>query len=310
MHPAYSVIVFTVLSGAGYGLLSTGLLLSLLGLAPQSWGFVWSALVFGSALTVIGLASSTLHLGRPERAWRAFSQWRSSWLSREAVAAVASFVPILTTAVLYFIGSQYWAISAIIMSLAALFTVYCTSMIYASLRPIPAWSQLDVPVIFLVISVTSGVVLSYLVAVLAGGSSSVLAVIVVLLLIVTGVLKSRYWDRLAHIGLPASAASAVGMPGAKSVRLLEPPHTAPNYLQREMGYRLARKHRQKFRRGFFGLLAATTLLATLASISGPIGASASLTIATMTLFTALFIERWLFFAEARHTVTLYYGGGQ
>ena len=49
----------------------------------------------GLALGLIsaGLLSSAGHLGRPERAWRAFSQWRSSWLSREGVASVATFVP-------------------------------------------------------------------------------------------------------------------------------------------------------------------------------------------------------------------------
>src|SRR5215207_728533 len=93
MHPAYSVILFTTASGAGYGLLA------LLGLVGFSHGVVsnfWFGLVslfIGLGLVTIGLLSSTLHLGHPERAWRAFSQWRSSWLSREGVAAVATYVP-------------------------------------------------------------------------------------------------------------------------------------------------------------------------------------------------------------------------
>ena len=56
----------------------------------------WLGLIgLGLALGLIaaGLLSSTGHLGRPERAWRAFSQWRSSWLSREGVASVATFIP-------------------------------------------------------------------------------------------------------------------------------------------------------------------------------------------------------------------------
>jgi hypothetical protein len=51
------------------------------------------SLVIGGVLVTLGLLSSTFHLGHPERAWRAFSQWRSSWLSREGVAAVATYVP-------------------------------------------------------------------------------------------------------------------------------------------------------------------------------------------------------------------------
>ena len=36
-----------------------------------------------------GLLASFFHLGRPERAWRAASQWRTSWLSREVIVLPA-----------------------------------------------------------------------------------------------------------------------------------------------------------------------------------------------------------------------------
>src|SRR6478609_2476033 len=95
MHPAYSVILFTTASGAGYGLLA---LLGLVGFnhgPASSLLFGATALVIALGLITLGLLSSTFHLGRPERAWRAFSQWRSSWLSREGVASVVTFVPAL-----------------------------------------------------------------------------------------------------------------------------------------------------------------------------------------------------------------------
>ena len=50
-------------------------------------------MIIALVLITAGLLSSTAHLGRPERAWRAFSQWRTSWLSREGVAAVFTYVP-------------------------------------------------------------------------------------------------------------------------------------------------------------------------------------------------------------------------
>jgi DMSO reductase anchor subunit len=40
-------------------------------------------------LLLLGLASSFLHLGRPERAWRAATMWRTSWLSREVIVLPA-----------------------------------------------------------------------------------------------------------------------------------------------------------------------------------------------------------------------------
>src|SRR5436190_21342228 len=93
MNPAYSVILFTTASGAGYGLLA---LLGLVGFnhgPASSFIFGLVALVIALGLITVGLLSSTFHLGHPERAWRAFSQWRSSWLSREGVAAVLTYVP-------------------------------------------------------------------------------------------------------------------------------------------------------------------------------------------------------------------------
>ena len=88
MHPAPSVILFTTLSGAGFGLLFwLGLGLP----APTGWA-AFGYFVLAYLLAVGGLIASTLHLGHPERAWRAFSQWRSSWLSREGVSAVAALL--------------------------------------------------------------------------------------------------------------------------------------------------------------------------------------------------------------------------
>ena len=85
MHPAYSVILFTTASGAGYGLLLWLAAAAALNLVPRDPMLGFFGLGLAIALVTIGLLSSTLHLGRPGRAWRALSQWRSSWLSREGV---------------------------------------------------------------------------------------------------------------------------------------------------------------------------------------------------------------------------------
>ena len=100
MHPPYSVIFFTTTSGAGYGLLALMGIFNLICWLPETPWFGLAGL--GTALTLIiaGLLSSTFHLGHPERAWRAMTQWRSSWLSREGVVSVLTFIP----AVLWGIG--------------------------------------------------------------------------------------------------------------------------------------------------------------------------------------------------------------
>src|SRR5919206_4591181 len=93
MRPSFAIIVFTTISGAGYGLVALCGLAAAVGALPNERSFAWATTMLALGLIVAGLLSSTLHLGHPERAWRALSQWRSSWLSREGVAALATFVP-------------------------------------------------------------------------------------------------------------------------------------------------------------------------------------------------------------------------
>jgi DMSO reductase anchor subunit len=94
MNPAFSVIFFTTASGAGFGLFAWMGLLALTNHLPARMP-AGLALVAGAILAVAGLGSSIGHLGQPLRAWRAFSQWRSSWLSREGVLAIACLVSAL-----------------------------------------------------------------------------------------------------------------------------------------------------------------------------------------------------------------------
>src|SRR3569832_2913318 len=94
MHPAFSVIFFTVASGAGFGLFS---LLFIADTFKLGGGFTPAQLVIGGlvamSLIVVGLLSSSFHLAYPNNAWRAFSRFRTSWLSREGVFAVV-FMPL------------------------------------------------------------------------------------------------------------------------------------------------------------------------------------------------------------------------
>jgi DMSO reductase anchor subunit len=80
MNPALSVVFLTTLCGLGQGLFVMTLLGHLVGAQPRY-------LLLGSGLALVlaalGLVASFFHLGRPERAWRAIRQVRTSWLSRE-----------------------------------------------------------------------------------------------------------------------------------------------------------------------------------------------------------------------------------
>ena len=311
MHPAFSVIFFTTASGLGYGL---WFWLSLSFLASPGGHSAYAAHLLGLAagfvLVSLGLLSSTLHLGKPLRAWRAFSQWRTSWLSREGVLAVATYVPLVALVALGVSGSALAKplAPALLGLLAALSlaTVACTAMIYASLKPIPAWSQALVVPAYLGFALLTGG-LGALALLATDAAAHELAVLALLMLAVAMVvLKRRYWRDIDRGALPATRASALGLPADRVATVFERPHTEANYLTREMGYVLARKHSAKLRRLALVLFGALPAAACALTLLLPDFALPALSVAALSALLGAMVERWLFFAEARHVVMLYY----
>lgn len=311
MHPAFSVIVFTTASGAGYGLLAWFALFSLS--APGWIGrpLALTALVLGLALVSAGLMSSTLHLGRPERAWRALSQWRSSWLSREGVAAVAAFVPTGLLALCWMVSPEPGAAAFVLALLtipAALATTYCTAMIYASLKTIRQWrNPLTAPNYFALALFTGALLFAALTRLFGVDVPAV-----GLAALVSGVaalgLKLAYWRAIDAPSAASTAESATGLGRFGEVRLFEAPHTEENYLMREMGFSIARKHAAKLRNlTLLALFAAPLLLTLLGVLAGGALAAVFAVLAVISAGVGVVTERWLFFAEAKHVVTLFYG---
>ena len=308
MHPAFSVIFFTTISGMGYGLwLFIGCQTLLANPDhPQKCLF---GLVLGFILVSIGLLSSTLHLGKPLRAWRAFSQWRSSWLSREGVFAIACFIPASLWIAQdffhqYFMPKSLLAVLLVALSIA---TVACTAMIYASLKPIPAWRHSSVvPVYFLFALFTGGLLSTSISAYSSSHVDEYLIFGFILLAILLSVLKRRYWKDIDSQVLP-SRASALGLKENQVVSVFERPHTEANYLTTEMGFVLARKHAKKLRMLALLLFTWLPIIFYIAAWLLPqIFASYLLLIAVFFAYLGAAVERWLFFAEARHAVMQYY----
>ena len=310
MHPAFSVVFFTTATGAGYGLLALLGVLGGLGLIPVDFwpSFIGMGLALG--LITAGLLSSTGHLGRPERAWRAFSQWRSSWLSREGVASVATFIPACIFGIgwVFFGRSGGWvAVAGLLAAAGAVVTVCTTGMIYASLKPIAQWhSRYTLPAYLIFAGMTGSVLANALLQGFNIGSSTVLACALLATLAGWGwkLATWRYNDRLE---IPTTANTATGLAGG-TVRSIEWPHTEENYLLKEMGFRIARKHSAKLRllTQAMAFAAPIVLLAIAFVLPWPFAALVS-ALAAISQFAGMLVERWLFFAEAKHTVTLYYG---
>ena len=309
MHPAFSVIFFTTASGAGYGLLALLGLMAFLQILPAN--SLFGAVSIGLALLLItaGLFSSAFHLGHPERAWRAMSQWRTSWLSREGLIAIIGYVPALYFAYGWVVqqdNSGLYGLVGLLVAVLSIATVFITSMIYASLKTIRQWSNRWVPPGYILFSLMTGAVL--LNALLHWFAIGAINTGVLLVAVGSATLKLRYWKSIDNSEPESTAETATGLGELGSVSLVQSPHTEDNYLLKEMGFQIGRKHARKLRKITlllaFLLPAIFTLLA-FAEIT--VISTVAVTLAAMSALAGIVVERWLFFAEATHTVTLYYG---
>lgn len=307
MNPSFSVIVFTTVSGMGYGLWLWLALRIAFGppaevFEPITWAF---ALLAGAALTTAGIVASLWHLGKPARVWRAFSQWRTSWMSREGVMALAALAAaVLLVAPLPVERETALRPLALLLAACAAGTVASTAMIYASLKPIPAWRHPLVVPAYLGFALLCGG-LAFLAMPQPIPVARIALPVLVALAMTMGLLKLAYWRDLDRGLAMPSRGAAIGLPHRQAT-VFERPHTEANYITREMAFVVARRHARLLRGVALGLFALVPLALLLFVHAMPAAAQWALPLAAASALAGAIVERWLFFAEARHVVTSYY----
>lgn len=288
MNPAPSVILFTVLSGLGFGFLA---FLGAGVIQPEGWAAfaLWG---LGYGLAVAGLIASTFHLGNPQRALLAFTQWRTSWLSREAWASVTTLLLLAPMALSDWLGLGLPRAIGLAGAAMCAVTVLSTAMIYAQIRAVPRWHHPVTPGLFLAFALTGGAILA-----LPGIVAAFLCLGLAALLLATfRVGDAQFALRGATMG------TATGLGALGRIAVFEQPHTGGNYLLREMIHVVGRKHATRLRRisvACAGLAPAAALVL--------LPPAAAVPLAILLHLTGAFAARWLFFAEAEHVVGLYYG---
>jgi DMSO reductase anchor subunit len=313
MKPSFSLIFFTVSSGAGLGLLA---LLAFADVLTHALPI--DAVLQGIALALVliaaGLASSVLHLANPINAWRAFSRFKTSWLSREAVFA-ASLFPV---ALMY--GALVWndaasvlivlaAIAVVLLSWAVLVS---TAMIYGSLKPIRQWHSAWTPITYLLLGHWSGAVLLLGLARIHGAPMQAFAWLAGILGIAAALAKIAQW-RAIRAGAASAptieraigVAEGVHPPGMTiaRARLFDVGHSHGTFLTNEFGFSFGRNNAVLLR---LAALVAGFVVPFAWVVSGATGTAAAW-LAAFVCLAGLLSERWLFFAEAQHTVRLYHG---
>jgi DMSO reductase anchor subunit len=304
VHPAFSVIFFTVSSGAGFGLFA---LLYLADALKLGGGLSLHQVFVGGAialfLIIAGLLSSLGHLANPKNAWRAFSRWRTSWLSREGVFSVAFFpfaFGYVGLAFLDIAGTDGLRLTlGAIATLLAWITVFSTSMIYACLKTIRQWNTPLVPANYLALGHFTGALILMLVAGSGTAELTPYFYVTLALLVAAAVLKGIYYFWIGAPVVASTINTATGFTRAQ-VKLFDAGHTHGTFLTQEFGFKVARKFAMALRVFVFmaGFAIPLVLL---------VNAGTATVLMAVIAIAGVLAERWLFFAEARHVVNLYHG---
>ncbi len=322
MSPAFSVIFLTTLIGVGQGLflaLFTAQSYALFDLLPRQDSHSFYAV--GSALALLflgaGLGASFFHLGRPERAWRSASQWRTSWLSREVIVLPA----FMGTVALY--GLAHWSdwtpvlatlpggiaidatvVLGILGTLLAFALFLCTAMIYARLRFLLEWHTPLTVINYILLGGASGFTLGAAFAALAApGLTRFFAgwALIILLLGCAGRVASLIRNRRLR---PMSALqSAIGIKHPRIVQTTQG-FMGGSFNTREFFHGRSRSFLSSIQWLF---LAGAFLLPALLLAASFNGAEVGLPVAAFVVqYAGLIAERWFFFAQASHPQNLYY----
>jgi DMSO reductase anchor subunit len=319
MKPAFSVILLTTLLGAGQGLflaLFTHQTYALFGLLTMQSDAYYG---FGSALAMLflggGLIASFFHLGRPERAWRSATQWRTSWLSREVIVLPAfmgvvflygivhvfSYLPEIVTLPSGLVIDLSVVIGAVGTLLAfALFV--CTGMIYACLRFLREWYSPLTVINYILMGGSSGFILAAFFSATYAPTETDFFVgwaIIITVLALAGRVASLV--RNARLKPKSTMQTAIGV-------------KHPYIVQRSMGAMGGTFNTREYFHGksasflraikpTFVVLAFLVPLALLVlGMTHPV----LLGFAFILQYIGLLAERWFFFAQANHPQNLYY----
>ena len=321
MRPAFSVIFLTTLIGAAQGLflaLFTAQTYAAFKLLPEpdAHAFYGQGSLLALALLVAGLAASFLHLGHPERAWRAAAMWRTSWLSREVIVLPAFM------GVVFLYGAAHWLgwhpvllilpgglpvdpsmILGVAGTLLAFALFLCTAMIYACLKFLGEWHSPLTVINYVLLGGASGFTLAAaFAAVTAPELVSFLAGWAAIITLLGLVSRGASLVRNARLKPKSTLQTAIGI-------------KHPGIVQKTQGFMGGSFNTREFFHGrplaalrrvkWFCLLAAFAL-PLLMLLSGMHGGSIALKAAFVVQYLGLLAERWYFFAQANHPQNLYY----
>lgn len=302
MNPAFSVIFLTTLIGAAQGLFLALFGAQLAGLASPVFLATGGAMAL--ALTVAGLVASFFHLGRPERAWRTATMWRSSWLSREVIALPLFMGSLFLWTIAHALGLGYTLALGVLTALACGALFVCTAMIYASIKFLQEWASAYTLLNYTLLGMASGCTLATAMAgLLAPELVGAFGVAALLFTAVGLVSRGLSLVRNARLVPRSTLQTAIGI-------------RHPQITQRAQGFMGGSFNTREFFHGktpgalrsvkWAFLLGAFVLPLALVAMGLVSASSGLLVLAFGVQYLGLLAERWFFFAQANHPQNLYY----
>ena len=322
MHPAFSVIFLTTLIGTAQGLffaLFSVQTYTELNLLPSMEGTSFFGL--GAVIVVLllmgGLLSSFFHLGHPERAWRAASQWRTSWLSREVIALPIMMGVAFVYAVMHLGGldgivyqaeTNHFTYSLLVgaVGVVAAFALFvCTAMIYACIKFLQEWSSPLTVINYILLGSASGFTLAtaYSSYYDAPEITKFYGARAIILTVVAFITRSASLIRNARIKYKSSVQTAIGIRHNKIVQKSQGA-MGGSYNTREYFHGKTAMFLKSIKWLFMMLVFPLPVIL----LSSSLGEANSqvLAAAFVIQYIGLMAERWYFFAQANHPQNIYY----
>ncbi len=323
MHPAFSVIFLTTLIGVGQGLflaLFTGQVYALANLLPaqDSQSFYAIGSVVAIVFLIAGLIASVFHLGHPERAWRAATQWRTSWLSREVLALPITMGLIFAYGLTHYMGwtEPFFIIakgtlpvdaSLIIGTLATIATFalfICTAMIYAGIKFIQEWHTPLTVFNYILLGGASGFTLAAAFSAYVGADLVGFYGMWAVILTITGLIsRAAVLWRNKHLQHKSNLQTAIGV-RHNNIQQKAQGAMGGSFNTREFFHGSPQAVVKMARYGFLSLVFIVPVVLLGASYS--MESSYLPLLAFVVQYVGLMMERWHFFTEAKHPQNLYY----
>ncbi len=309
MHPALSVLFLTTLIGAAQGLVIALFSAELasgrdwFSAAPSGDFYALGALV-AVLLALAGMVASFFHLGRPERAWRSATQWRTSWLSREVIVLPGFVGLALAYAAAHWLARQESFAVGALASLAAVALFVCTGMIYACIRFLREWASALTPINFILFGCASGFTLATAIAGFAApGLLAFFAIGAVAFTLAAAVGRAAAWRRNATLPTKSTLQTAIGIRHGR-IEQKSQGFTGGSFNTREFFHGRSAHTLRALR--WFTVVAAFIVPVVLIAAGALLNSSVLPALAFAVQYAGLLAERWLFFAEANHPQNLYY----